>query len=99
MATKMEVAEAEKWVREVRNEIVEVNKTLVDVTVACNEDPREDAIVCVVKKAGRMLNETWDNATKAYEDAWKNVNEGIDVVARASQEAGELFEQFIAKHR
>lgn len=97
MATKMEVAEAEKWVSEVRSEIAEVNKTLVEVTASCRADSTEDVIVELVKKTGVMLNDTWDSATKAYENAWMNVNEAIDGIARAGQEASELFGQFMTK--
>ena len=51
----------------------------------------------MVKKTGVMLNDTWESATKAYENAWMNVNEAIDGIAKAGQEAGELFGQFITK--
>lgn len=99
MATKMEATEAAKWVKEVRAEIDAVNKTLKDVTVACKGDPRDDIIVQLVKKTGDLLDETWTVASNAYDNAWKSVEEGINAVVKAGQEAGQLFEQFMTKHR
>lgn len=99
MAVNMEAAAAAKWVSEVRTEISAVNKTLGDVTQACKGDPRDDIIVQLTKKTGEMLNETWDTASKAYENAWKNVEDGIRAVVNAGKEATDAFEQFMAKYR
>lgn len=99
MATKLEVAEAEKWAREVRTEVAEVNKTLYDVTVACKDPVDDDVIIQMVSKTGEMLNDTWEAATKAYENAWKDVEDGIKALGKAGMEAQEKFESFIAKYR
>lgn len=99
MATKMETGAAAKWVKEVKAELSAVNKTLSDVTAACKGDPRDDVIIKMVMKTGDVLNETWSVATKAYDNAWKSVEEGIDVVLKAGHGAIEMFDDFIAKHK
>ena len=99
MATKMEVAEAEKWANEVRTEVAAVNKTLCDVYAACHNPFEDDVIIQMVSKTGKMLSDTWDAATKAYENAWKDVEDGIQALGRAGMEAQERFESFMGKHR
>jgi phage-related protein len=97
---KLEAQKATKWVADVKNEIVLVNKVLDEVTKECQTMPgSNDVIFKMIEKTGNMLNDAWTTATNAYKNAWEKVEEGIDTIVQRGQQAGQRFEEFIAKHQ
>ena len=81
-------------------EVAEVKKTLDEVTKECTTVPgNDDSIFKLIEKTGNMLNDAWNVATNAYQDAWEKVSDGIDYVIKKGKEIDGYFDEFATKHR
>ena len=92
---KINAGKATPWIKNVREEITAVNKTLMDVKEVCKTFPGEgDTIFQMIEKTGSMLEDTWTVATNAYKSAWEKVEEGISAVIQAGKQVEEYVGEF-----
>lgn len=89
----MDVGKAQIWIKEVKEEIAEVERTLKRVNEACMNVPGEDDTVFqFIERTGKVMNDVWTTASDAYKSAWGLVEEGIDELKKAGKSISESFE-------
>lgn len=95
---KIDAGRATPWVKNVREEINSVNKTLTEVRQVCATFPGEgDTVFQLIESTGNMLEDTWNAMTSAYQSAWEKVENGINALVQAGSDVAEFVEDFVAK--
>ena len=89
----MDVGRAQIWLKEVTEELAQVEQTLRRVQTACQTVPgEEDTVFKFIEKTGNTMNSVWDTACNAYRTAWDRVNEGIEDLTNTGKKIVDLFE-------
>ena len=88
-------AKAKAWVADVKTEIEEVNKILVEVGNVCKEMPNEnDPIVQLIEQTGTFIDNAWKEAKNGFADAWDKIDAVVDGIGNAAKAVAEKIDGF-----
>jgi len=90
----IDVARAQIWVKDVQQEVIEVEAVLTELRQKCWEDPNEnDVLYKLLSKTGNILDDTWSAATVAYKNAWGTLEESIDAFQKLGDKIEDIFSE------
>ena len=95
---KIDQARAKSWIKDVQNELALTEGTLDKAKEELETFPGEDdTVFLMVEKTNNLLNEAWSATTKAFNDAWSEIDEGLDQLGKAGERVKEAFNDFQAQ--
>lgn len=93
--TNIDFQAADKWQKEVANELAEVDILLKEVAKACQEMPGEkDPLINMIEETGNGLATAWQKLTSGFGTACKAVSDGLNKLGEGGQEAIDKIKKF-----
>lgn len=89
----IEVLKAQNWIKRVKEEIGDTERTLGEVrALASTPVGEDDTIVNCLKATGNLMEDAWTKTTGTFKKAWDTLEDGINKLAQSGQQIQENFE-------